>query len=136
MVDERLVSAPASAAEALRALPSGVYTTVVIVGGRAEAWADHIARLRGSLSHLQEQQQQLSGQNSITAPLATVDTTQAQEVDASLAQRIAPSLALALSAAHGGCEAQQAVSDGRQMATILLCPPTFGGYDFAIVHDS
>ena len=136
MVDERLVDAPDSPAEALRALPSGVYTTVLIDSGRAEAWEDHIARLSRSFGYQQQQQQQTARGCAVArTAVAPSNVRQCRHLGAKLQELIAPCLALALSAAREDGNAQLEASGARQMATILLCPPTVSRYGSASTVD-
>ena len=127
VVDERLVRAPDSPADALRSLPSGVYTTAVIANGRAEAWEDHIARLTASVAQFKHQQASL-GSTAVRAPVAATSLTQLRVVEASLTKLIANSLRLALTAGRGGGNAPSAGSGSRQLATILLCPSAISRY--------
>jgi hypothetical protein len=125
VVDQQLVAAPDRPADALRALPSGGYTTVVIDGGRAEAWDDHVARLISSLGCLQRQDGQLGAAH---LPAADGERKLA-DLTADLPRLIAPSLATALSAVRDGQRAHGAASSCRWMATILLCPRASSGCD-------
>ena len=122
MVDQQLVEALQRPADALRALPSGVYTTVVIDDGRVEAWDDHIARLSRSLECLLRQDGQLSAAHVLAAEGE-------RKPAAVLTSLIAPSLAKALDALRDGQTAHGDASSGRQMATILLCSRPSSGCD-------
>jgi len=121
VVDERLVHAPDSPVDALRSLPSGVYTTVVFANGRAEAWEDHIARLTASVAQFNHQQASV-GSTAARTPAAATSSTKPGVVEANLTSLIAISLRLAISAGRGSVNAPSAAFGSRQLATILLCP--------------